>query len=160
MVCTAASHTLMVHNRFCAGSQLIPHRQARADAFLTGRRCSPVTLSTRTPRMIRERKSASRSWRTTTSACTTRKRSAQSPIELQHCSGLTDGGLTGCPSEGYANSIQESRATARTKRCTNCGPDTQLRVVKQGGGHEQGAWRELIDGRHGFRRFEASAKWM
>lgn len=63
--------------------------QARHGASRSGKKCSPATSSTRRPKTTRERRSVRRRWRTTTSACITRKRCAPA----RHClpASTTDG---------------------------------------------------------------------
>jgi hypothetical protein len=56
--------------------------QAPAAAFPSGRRCSPATSSTQTPRTALARKSAPLCSRTTTSAYTTAKRYPNHPLNL------------------------------------------------------------------------------
>lgn len=77
--------------------------QAPAAAFLSGRRCSPATSSTRTPRTVRARKSAPPCSRTTTSAYTTAKRYRSAFLRIPHLpkpsNDLTHKEMTGrsCP---------------------------------------------------------------
>lgn len=69
--------------------------------------------------------------------------------------------FAGCTSDGITGSLQEGGDQPRTRERANRRANTEPRPAEQGGRHEEGSWRELIDGgrRHTASRctFEAEA---
>lgn len=95
----------------------------------------------------RARRSACLRWRTTTSACTTRKRLAMPTraAVLEDTETNIDC-FAGCPSDGITGSLQEGGDQPRTRERADRGANTEPRPAEQGGRHEEGSWGELIDG--------------
>lgn len=122
-------------------------RQVRLDASPSGRSCSHATSSTRALRTHRARRSACLRWRTTTSACTTRKRSATpttaAALEYPRTNIAC---FAGRPSDGITGSVQEGGDQPRTRERADRGANTEPGPAEQGGRHEEGSWSELIDG--------------
>lgn len=124
-----------------------PARQVRPDASPSGRSCSHATSSTRALRTPRTRRSVCLRWRTTTSACTTRKRSATPRTAAALEDTRTNiARFAGRPSDGITGSVQEGGDQPRTRERANRGANTEPRPAEQGGRHEEGSWAKLIDG--------------
>lgn len=123
--------------------------QASAAAFPSGRRSWPATSSTHRPRTTRARRSAPPCSRTTTNACTTRRRSVSVyPHSTSQPGSANDRRLTrrhhaARESVGHAGGLCARRDGHSPRRRPQRQANTELGAAGQGGGYEEGAGAEL-----------------